>query len=342
MTSQDCWFLAQNSELFIYQFDGNLFKLFPEVFKMNKQSINQHLLSHTLSSENIETSLQKITTRIIQQGNKPDVTVNRQLELLDQLKQFDLGRFLIQNQGLNGYWTHYILTYPWRKRDGDNKSYTDLELFILERAPVFLATQQRFEIFLQENQKSVKDNAKLACIPCGLMGELLYLNLKNKNNLQLIGIDYDASVLNDISNLANKLGFSNLIKFIQSDAWELQIQNQFDLISSNGLNIYEPNDDRVEELYRKFYLALKPDGKLVTSFLTLPPNTTDHSEWNMEEINQDDLKLQKVIFVDILEAKWQCFRSSQKTKMQLESVGFRNIRFIYDRARLFPTVIAEK
>ena len=118
----------------------------------------------------------------------------------------------------------------------------------------------------------------------------------------------------------------------------------FDLISSNGLNIYEPDDAKVTELYVQFYQALKQGGKLVTSFLTCRPSSSSPSpcEWDFLNINQKDLLLQKTLFMDVIDAKWQCFRSSEQTKKQLHEAGFRDIRFIYDMARMFPTAVAVK
>jgi len=303
----------------------------------------ENLISHFQSHENIEATISQISKRIKSDGDKLHVSVNDQLELLIQMSQFALGRFLLQNQGLNGYWTHYILTYPWTLNKFDtNESLTKLEQFLLERAPTLLATQQRFKIFLEENQKSVEDNAKLACIPSGSMGELLYLNLSGKDNLHLIGIDYDVHALEEAKSLAEKQNLSKITSVLHADAWNLTIENEYDLISSNGLNIYEPNSEKVKDLYRQFHKALKPRGKLVTSFLTYPPTLTKDCEWNLNEINKNDLLLQRIIFMDILNAKWQSFRSTKETREQLESVGFKTISFLYDEARLFSTVVAEK
>lgn len=44
----------------------------------------------------------------------------------------------------------------------------------------------------------------------------------------------------------------------------------------------------------------------------------------------------------IIEAKWQCFRSTEQTKRQLEAVGFDKIEFVSDKAKVFPTVVAYK
>lgn len=62
----------------------------------------------------------------------------------------------------------------------------------------------------------------------------------------------------------------------------------------------------------------------------------------MTKLNLADLLLQKIIFVDIMEAKFQCYRSSEQTHEQLKLAGFSDIQFIYDEAKLFPTVIATK
>jgi SAM-dependent methyltransferase len=129
--------------------------------------------------------------------------------------------------------------------------------------------------------------------------------------------------------------------FVQKDAWVLGYTEKFDLISSNGLSIYEADDHRVVELYRQFFKALKPNGVLVTSFLT-PPPAFGGTEWKMECINREEALLQKILFADILECKWQVFRSESVVRAQLLEAGFLEIEFLYDKAHLFPTVIAKK
>lgn len=62
----------------------------------------------------------------------------------------------------------------------------------------------------------------------------------------------------------------------------------------------------------------------------------------MHKVNLDDLLLQKIIFSGILEVKWQCFRTLEQTDLQLREAGFSEINFIYDEAKMFPTVIAKK
>ncbi|MFI4956713.1 MAG: SAM-dependent methyltransferase [Gammaproteobacteria bacterium] len=305
---------------------------------MTSTTEQTRLISHAQAPLSIEETLDVISKRIRQEGEKPHVTVRSQLALLHELSEFDFGRFLLQNQGVNGYWTHYMLTHPWYPE----KPLTKLEDFLLNRAPTLLATQQRFKIFLKENQTQVKPDANLACIPCGMMGELVYLDFQNTNSIKLTGIDYDQEALQLAAALAKVRNISASLNLIQRDAWHLEMENTFDLISSNGLNVYEKDNNKVEALYQQFYNALKPGGKLVTSFLTPPPGLNDQCEWEMSRVNKDDLLIQKVIFVDIMQAKFQSYRTSRQTKAQLESVGFNDIQLIPDDANIFPTVVAYK
>lgn len=304
------------------------------------------LISHNLKPETLERTLETVGERIQREGDKPYASINMQLELLTQLSQFDFGRYLLQNQGINGYWTDYMLTHPWFGREtGKNnrgEPISALESFILNRSPLMLATQERFSIFLRENQKQVRNGAHLASIPCGLMGELLYLNYNNISNIILQGFDYDPESLNEASQLAQQKGLTHFTKLVEQDVWDLSLKHELDLISSNGLTIYEADDEKVTELYRLFYKALKSGGKLVTSFLTPPPQLTDSCEWDFALLDQADLLLQKIIFVDIINAKFQCYRSSEQAHQQLREAGFTDIKFIYDRAKLFPTVVAQK
>ena len=83
-------------------------------------------------------------------------------------------------------------------------------------------------------------------------------------------------------------------------------------------------------------------GILVTSFLTPSPNIDPNSEWDMSQINSEDLLLSKIIMFYILDIKFTVFRSSWTTKLQLENVGFNEIEFVFDNAKIYPTVVGCK
>jgi SAM-dependent methyltransferase len=295
-------------------------------------------LSHHKEAS-LEVASQKIRKQIIERGDLPQVTTKRQLALLDQIAACEIGKFLIERGGLNGYWTHYIVTYP---NLSVKPKMNEVEDFLLNRAPTCLATQQRFQIFKQELQKRLFEGANLASIPSGLMTELIELDFSQIENFTLTGIDLDGETIAQGKKLAKEYGLMSHCQFFQKDAWNLEFEDHFDLITSNGLSIYEPDDEKVTALYKEFFKALKPGGSLITSFLTPPPIPGRVTEWNLAKVKPEDALLQKIILSDILGCKWQAFRSSQTVKIQLERAGFEAIELIHDEASIFPTVVARK
>lgn len=132
-------------------------------------------------------------------------------------------------------------------------------------------------------------------------------------------------------------------QFFQEDARELHINhpNAFDIITSNGLNIYIENDEEVTRLYSSFYNALKPGGTLIGSALSCPPGTPN-SEWVLSKIEPNAIQLQRAVFLHLLQATWSNFRSSTQTIAQLNSAGFDSIQIYWDDAHLFYTFEAQK
>lgn len=315
---------------------------------LENEVVNERIMSHGTKSESLDETIQKLKQRICQEGDKPYITVARQLELIDQLSQFNFGKFLLQNKGLNGYWTHYVLTHPWFGRktrvNDQDQPFNEVEEFLLDKAPLALAGQQRFQISLQECQHSVKNGAVLASIPCGMMGELLYLDYTGIQDISLVGIDLDPQAIQDAKQLAQKMNLTKWTDYLIKDAWYLDIKNEFNLISSSGLNFYEPDENKIIELYRQFYTALQPNGVLVTSCFTIPPYVNpEKSEWDLTKIEPQVALFAKVIIVELLEhGKSVAYRSTEQTKQHLMSAGFRDVKFIFDNARIFPVIVAKK
>jgi DNA helicase HerA-like ATPase len=59
-------------------------------------------------------------------------------------------------------------------------------------------------------------------------------------------------------------------------------------------------------------------------------------------VNSEHSLLQKILFSDILDSKWQVFRSEDLVRSQLLEAGFSEVEVIYDKAHIFPTAIAKK
>ncbi len=307
----------------------------------------QHnLISH--SDEKIyEIAVNELRQNVLKNTTKSDVPAIERMQILDELCSFELGRFLIQNRGLNGRWTQYLVLHPQNGRltglSSDGKPLSKFERWALDRCPIALAAQERFFTFQKLLQNKLKNGIRIASIPCGLMDDLLGLNYKNLNDFKLTGVDLDEQALQLALENAVQNRLEKHCEFIEEDAWNMQIKNQFDLITSNGLNIYEPDDERVEQFYSNLYKALKPEGTLISSFLTPPPTRENKSEWDASQINEDDLRIQRILLGDILNIRWlAAHRSESKMRDIFVAAGFKEVNVIYDRQKLFPTIVGNK
>lgn len=294
---------------------------------------NPMLISHQKNSP--LQAIVKESQERLQKAPKLTLSLEQELAMLDQLTKFELGKFLLVSKGLNGYWTQYSILKGKKKRN-----LHPLEYWILNHAPVFRATQQRYKIFQKAITKQLAPNTRIASIPGGLMDVLLSLDYTKTNNVEIIGIDLDPESVQQAKENVKQYGLKNKISFQTKNAWDLKLTEELDLITSNGLNIYEPNDEKVVQLYQEFYKALRPGGWLIISFLTPPPALDPNSPWI--NYNPEDVKKQKALFTDVIGIHWQSFRSEQKTREQLEKAGFKIQEIIYDDSKMFPTVVAQR
>lgn len=284
-------------------------------------TVEKGLISHTAVHG---LDLEKIKERI---KNSQDLAlpVEQELQILEELTKFELGKWLLENKGLNGFWTSYLILHAPQE-----KNLSLLEHFVVHELPVVCATRERFGIFQTQLHKYIKPGMAVASAPCGLMDGLLLLQI---DNLTLYGLDLDENSLQLAKE--NAVKFAKSATFAKVNAWELSAyKEKFNVITSNGLNIYEPDDERVTELYQQFNNSLVPGGILITSFLT------SHDTW--QNFGADKLAKQRAIFKDIIGAKWQSFRTEDITRRQLLKAGFEVVEIIYDKQRMFPTVVARK
>lgn len=307
---------------------------------MHSSSLTAANLSHTLRASSFNEAYKMLAEKIKKRGDLPHVSVVQQIKFLDQLSEFPLGRFLIERGGLNGYWTHYAITYPEHMHTQNPPN--ALEKFLLISTPVALAMRERFEIFKSLSQKYLHEGCALAAVPSGVMAELLDLDYSSLKTFYLYGVDLDPETAALARNYAEKKGLCSHYQHVQQDAWTFTVKKPLDLITSNGLTIYESSNERVLALYRHFYASLKNSGVLITSFLTPPPSPHASTEWKLQEVNMEHALIQKVIFLDILDSKWQVSRTEATIRDLLKKAGFREIEVFYDRACIFPTVVAKK
>lgn len=252
------------------------------------------------------------------------------LELLHELASFSLGRFLLHNRGLNGYWTSYIF------RNNPEPDTLELESWLLNQS-FYVMARERFYMFQEEITKKLHSNMTLASIPSGLMDDFLFLDFSRYSNIQLVGIDADTESLTLARQNANERGFSNeQVSLMQKDAWNLEINAEFDLIASNGLNMYESCENRLIALYSNFYNALKPEGTLLISFIPPPPK---HIE---SLVSAENFLKERAIFGDIVQINYLNFCTEESMTSQLQSTGFTIENIRYNEKGMAPVIVAKK
>ena len=287
------------------------------------------LLSFFIGGLIVSASEADVRARIVERGDLDHVTVEEQLAIVDQLAAFPLGAFLLEHGLLDGHWTDYILTL---RQSVDIDTLAPLERMVMFELPLSKAFHQRFATFNRILEEELQPGYKCLSIPSGTLPEFRTIDPKAVEGVKIVAVDWDPAALEEAASLVNHLD----VDYHCLDAWEFRGDGSGDLLISNGLNFYIPEDDKVTDLYRIFHDSLKPGAMLVTSILT--PMT----EWKFEKIDPEMGRLARVIFVDILDGKWQCYRSVEETRAQLNEAGFDQIEVVYDEAHLFPTIIARR
>lgn len=314
------------------------------------QDVSSELSSELNRSHAKKNGYQEIVASLIEkvlcQGELNYSSVKERLDLIDDLTKSSFTRFILEAGGLDGPRTDYLMTHPEHGKisglNSDGIPFSFTEDFILNRSIITLATRERFLIFQKQIQSRLKEGITMASIPCGAMRDLLGLDYRELSNFKLLGIDLDQNSLSAAAMLAQEKDLLHCVELRQGDAWNLGIQGELDLITSNGLNIYEPRPEKVLDLYREFYAALKPGGVLIIGVLSHPPDSSSETDWNLDIIPREDLRLEKVLYADILGLKWRNFRSFAEAERDFISVGFSHVTCIYDSFRAFPTFIVQK
>ena len=104
----------------------------------------------------------------------------------------------------------------------------------------------------------------LASLPCGLMDDLLGLEVPDgMDGLRYTGIDIDRESLIFTENNARARGCRIALDLRQADVMQMPTHPEFDLVTSNGLNIYLQSDEECVAFYRQTAGLLNPGGHLL-------------------------------------------------------------------------------
>ncbi len=269
--------------------------------------------------------------------------------LAEEAARSEFGRFLLCTRGLNWRITDllfdpdYHATLRQEERDRTLSLFDKLAFFTF---PLFLATQERAKIHQRHQQPLITEGTVLASLPCGRMRDLLTLDYAHvKQGVRLVGIDKDPEALRGAQAFADTLSairpLRGMVELRLGDALVPEfckppIHEEFDLLTSAGLNIYLTNEQG-ELFYRHVYGALKPGGVFVTGHI-VPP-----SQYRWDRVNRNHWQLQAVVLTVLIGALWESFvKPREVVQGQLEAAGFRNMQIIPDSQGIFPTFIAKK
>lgn len=277
----------------------------------------------------------------LRQADTLVLPLEQTLAILAQLQEFELGRFLLHNRGLNGYWTSYVFQYS----PGDATS-SPMEHWLLNKS-LLCGGRERFHRFKAEIAKCITEEAVLASIPCGAMYDLLQQDYRSVERFTLIGVDVDGESTDLASENATKHGVRQHCEFLVRDAWQLGLDGECDLLVSNGLNMYESDPQRLVALYRNFSRALRPGGQLLLSFLPTPPPPPWEAphlagEWDKYGVTEEDLRKELSLFWDILQVKYLNFSTEAEVHAQLEEAGLTVKSVMYSSTGVMPIVSAVK
>ena len=304
--------------------------------------------SHYPIYPELKIAIENLKTRFLQQQNSTESSSYTSLEeisvILEDLAKFPLGQHILLSGGSNGAWTDYLISPQeyLSQLDPTGIHLSLIERFFLFSSPAVLAQRELHQNLQKTAQKHLGNNKIFASIPCGLMRDFLSLDYSGIQNVSLVGIDIDRESLEKSRKLAAEMDVKQ-VTYVQADAWNLEYKDTFDFISSVGLNMYEKNEEKVIDLYRNLFTALKPGGILFTGILTWPPYLDrQKTDWVMEEIPKYDLRLETVLHKDVLNIQWLNCRTLAEAKEDFIKAGFTDIRIEKDSKCIFPAIIATK
>lgn len=296
-----------------------------------------NIITHRIDNYNVEEELEKVKARILS-GPEPD----KKIKVFNQLCEFEYGRWMLINQGLNAYWANYLIYHDEIRREKMIKEpMHSLEKTILN-SPGVLSSKDRAKRNSTILQKLIKDNMTVASIPCAVMNDLLRLNQNGMDNIKLVGIDLDSAAIDLAKENAVKFKKEKFCTFKLADAFDLNIENEFDVLHSTGLNMYAKTEPELLKLYTNFYRAVKPGGYLVVTSNVPPKDENGSFTWSVGLMEMAALPEQVLIFFDVIQIRQGMYCTKDQIISQLKTVGFTDIQVDFDSRKMFLCFTAKK
>ncbi len=306
---------------------------------MSAKAVKKKLHTHHSDVFDFKKKINAIQDRLLANGDTAVGPLVEKLEFLKQISQFDYGRFLIMNGGVNGRWSHYLFyEYPFLKNLGTQ--FHPLEFKMLNSA-LMKSNRERIPLIQSILKTELFDGMSMLSVPCGVMAELLSIDYSRIKNFTLTGVDLDPESLVLAQSFSKQCGLEFHCNFYERDAWNLDFENEFDYVLSIGLNMYSPNLETAMNLYRSLYKTVKKGGKLLISFVT-PDISTPNSERDPKQVFTDEIK-RALLMEEILQIKFnQHLATSDQITQYLKECGFLNVICHYSTYRAFNIAVATK
>ena len=305
---------------------------------MSSKPSSAKLQTHGFDQTNFDKKLSEIRERLNQAGDTKQGTLTNKLAYLQQLTEFEFGRFMISNGGLNGRWSHYAFyEYP---RFIDKNKIHPLELRILE-SPFQKSNRERISLVQSILLPELFEGISILSVPCGVMADLTSLDYTKISDFSVTGVDLDNESLKLARSFAEQHKKQNNIHFERQDAWNLKFESNFDIVVSLGLNMYSPSLDIAMQLYKTLFSQLKRGGKLIISFLT-PDISSPDSERDVTLLTPEEIDRQDIAR-EVLQIKYQQHTCTSKQIVQyLKEAGFSSVSCYYSKFRAFNIAVATK
>lgn len=284
--------------------------------------------------ENFLAAFHEIEARLEAEYAHDIIALEYRKQLLATLSEFALGKFLIISRSLNIAHLQELCE-PHK----DAKTINWLHDWLLHKAPLAIAMQERLQLSKKAIKKIVKNGGRnILFTPARLAEKMLDINA---NDLIATLVDTEQE---SIETTKQSLATKSIEVFTKNiSPLRMRYQNAFDVVVSHGINIYEPDNERNIWLFHSIYKALRTGGCMITSFLTAPPKAGEKSVWNAKKINADDLQLQKILLQDLLNIHWQgMFSQPAEITEILKRAGFINFEVQFDSQKMLPTILAYK
>lgn len=301
-------------------------------------------ISHSTSSflagdHRVDQAVARAAARIADNPD-PVLPAAEEHDLLTALAEFDLGRFLLVNGGLSGYWTSYVFTHDGRAATHD------LERWLL-RHSTLAGIRERFQRLAALVAERLRPGLRVASVPSGVMDDLLSQPVQLLDGVSIIGADIDEESLRLADERAALRGLSDRLELRQADAWDLNLGKPVDLLLSNGLNLYEPDRDRLVALYREFGKNLVPGGELLVSYIPpLPPPPASGPVgariWASLGMSADDVRRDRAIFGDLLAPTYLNITPTDEFVAQLREAGLSLREIHFSNYGVLPIAVATR